>query len=198
MENEITNEKLTFEKVWQMFKETDLKFQETDLKFQETDRIVRENSNQLKETKELVRELSLNIGGLNNKFGSFNEALVAPSINRILSDTFNCYLISNNTKFKNNGNSFEIDVFGESSESIILVEIKSSLKDSAIEQLLVQIQKVRNSKKYPDKKIIGIIAATDYSEATAIKIAEIGLYFISVTESLVELKTPANFIPKSW
>ena len=36
--NDYNSSNLTFEKVWQMFQETDRKFQETDKKFQETDK----------------------------------------------------------------------------------------------------------------------------------------------------------------
>ena len=78
-------EVLTYEKVWEMFKETDKKFKKTDRKFQktreqilkETDRLDRKIRKELEETAQIVKELSKNIGGLNNSMGALIETLIA-------------------------------------------------------------------------------------------------------------------------
>jgi hypothetical protein len=70
MENiQIQTEQLTFEKVWFMFQETDRRMKETDKQ---------------------LKELGKQIGGLGNKFGTFNEGLFMPSLNKMLNKKFNC------------------------------------------------------------------------------------------------------------
>ena len=44
-----------FDKIKQLFRETDLKFQETDRKFKDTDRKIEKTAQQIRETDELFR-----------------------------------------------------------------------------------------------------------------------------------------------
>ena len=174
---------LTFEKVWFMFQETDRKFKETDL--------------QIKQTSKEIKELGRQIGGLGNKFGSFNEGLLMPSLIKLLETKFNCYDISTNRLFRDNGKSFEVDILGANDDSCYLIEIKSHLKEEAIEQLKKQIDRFKKfGKNYTNSKIYGVICATHYEINIVEKVTEAGLYFISTSDDLIKLQVPDNFEPR--
>jgi hypothetical protein len=190
------DDKLTFEKVWLALMqtrdlieksslETDKKFHETNEKFQETDKY--------------LKNLGKEIGGLGNKFGTFNEGLVMPSLVQLFKTKFGCKSISENFRFFANGNSMEIDLLAVSNDSCFIIEIKSHLKEDAIEQVKNQIEKFRkNMKEYSDKSLFAVLVATHYDKTMFEKVSENGIYFISISDDLVKLKVPKNFKPKEW
>ncbi|OQX03223.1 MAG: hypothetical protein BWK80_56095, partial [Desulfobacteraceae bacterium IS3] len=59
-----------FERVWQMFQETDRKFQETDRKFKETDRKFQESGREFAERLKKMEDLFI------GRWGRFMEVLV--------------------------------------------------------------------------------------------------------------------------
>jgi hypothetical protein len=193
-------ETLTYNQILDLFKETSMKIQETDRilteKFQETDLLL---SKKFQETDKQIKELSANIGGLNNSYGSFSESLFIPSIKRLLTEKFNCSDISSNRKIGLNGNTFEIDVFGISNDSLYIVEIKSKLNLSAIKQIHDHISNVRKIKtEYKNRKIYGIIAAVDYEQQIADQILKKGYYFVTMLDNLAVLNLPESFKPMYW
>jgi len=199
-------EELSFEKVWKMFQETDkrfqetaIRFQETDLKFQETDKNFEKTSNELTKTKNTIDELGRQIGGIGNKFGTFTEGIYVPSVKKILNKEFNCTKSFQNATLKVNGTVFEIDLLGESDKAFYLVEIKSHLKTSAIEQLksaIFNFDKVEERAKTKPK--YGILVAASFSEETKQEVIKNGFYFVSTTDDIAELAVPDDFVPKAW
>ena len=180
-------EPLNFDKVWIALMETrnllDNKFQETDRKQQVTDK--------------QISELGKQIGGLNNKFGSYNEGLFFPSLEKILENSFSCTNLARRYKFKDNGNSFEVDLLGVADEACYLVEIKSSLREEAIEQLDKTISKFKEfDKHYRNEKLYGLICATDYDDEMMKKVLNSGYYFISAGYDIAKLIITDDFIPK--
>jgi hypothetical protein len=186
---EKNTESLTFEKVWQMFQETDKKFQETrDL----MDRLE-------KEADKRSKKLSEQIGGLGNKFGKYNEDLFKSSLSRILDQKFGCKESIPNYKFRENGNRYEIDLFGVSKDAFYLVEIKTSLKDTDIKQLKKIIDNFKkHSALFDGRPIYGIICATWYKDVIMQKVIDNGYYFISASNQIARLIVPLNFQPKKW
>ena len=181
------------------FKETDLKFKETDLQFKETKNLIQENALSLKETEKLVTRISKDIGSLGNKFGSFNEALVFPSLERLFEEKFHCNNISQNQKFLMNGNSFEIDMLAISKEACYIIEIKSKFRKDDLKQILKNIEKYRiNVPENKDKKIYGVIVATEFNKDNIKELEKNGIYFISISDDLVKLHESDKFIPKAW
>lgn len=197
------SEKPSFEKVWLMFQETKELLTKTSLetnkKFLETNKKIEETSKQQKETDRQLKELGKQIGGLGNKFGSFNEGLFFPSLIKILKTKFNCPRQNQNYKFDDNGNSFEVDLLGISSDTCYIVEIKSHIREDIASKL---IQKIQNFKKHADEysgfTVYGIIAATHYNEEDYKRIINSGLYFISTSDDIAKLKMPSKFKPQSW
>ncbi|MDT3738951.1 MAG: nuclease-related domain-containing protein [Candidatus Kapabacteria bacterium] len=210
METTVENEKLNFDKVWAMFQETDRRFKETDKQFKETDKQFKEIADKFKKTDELLsskfletekqfKELGKQIGGLGNKFGTFNEGLVLPSLYKLFEKKFQCRDFAERYRFNANGSSMEIDLLAISEESCYLIEIKSHFKPDAIEQLQKQIERFRKFKKeYADRKIYGAIIATHYDKDNIRELFNSGIYFISISDDLVDMQIPENFEPRVW
>ncbi|MBM2816498.1 MAG: hypothetical protein HW421_3260 [Ignavibacteria bacterium] len=180
-----STEPLTFEKVWAMFQETRQSMNQTD--------------KQIKETDKQIKELGKQIGGLANKFGSFNEGLVMPSLHKILLEKFNCNEAFENYTYKNNGDILEIDMLGIAEDATYIIEIKSHFRDEAIEQIIREAAQFRKFSKYSkDKKIFCFLAATHYKDEEQKKVLNEGIYFISISDDVAKLKVPKNFKPKEW
>lgn len=153
----------------------------------------------MRQTDRQIKELSTQIGGLHRKHGSFNEALFLPSIIKILEDTYSCNAIAPRYKFRNNGDSFEADLIGMNEEYCYIVEIKSKLNDDAIKQLQSIIDRYRKfGKSYTQQKVVGIIAAMDYSDELLRIVHKSGFLFISISDDIAKLKSPIEFNPTVW
>ncbi len=151
------------------------------------------------ETDKQIDKVSKEIGHLNNKFGAFNEALVFPSLEKLFAEKFNCKLISKNQKVLMNGNSFEIDVLAISPTASYIIEIKSKYRKDDLKQLLKNIEKFKKvTLENNDKKIYGVIVATDFNKDNIKELARKGIYFITVFDDIVKLQESPEFVPTAW
>jgi hypothetical protein len=203
----------TADEVWQLLeeliqsqKETDHKFQETDRKFQETDRRLKEQSQetdrQLQQTDRQLKELGKQIGGLGAKFGSFTEGLALPSMETILRERFGMEVVSPSVRVTKNGQHLEIDVLAYTNGSLntaYVVEVKSHPREESIAQLKNLLECFRLFfPEHRDKKLYGILAAVDLSEALKERILQEGFYVARIHDQVFELDIPDNFQPKVW
>ena len=214
-----------FEDIAIRFQETDRQFKETDRQLKEskletdrqlkeskleldkqmaeTDRQLKESKleldRQMAETDRQIKKLSKELGHLGNRFGEFNEALVLPSLNRLFEEKFNCKQLSQRYRVLMNGNSIEIDLLAISADSIYLIEIKSKHRKDDLKQLMNHIEKFKeNAPEYQNKKIYGVIVATDYNKDNIKELERKGIYFISIADDLVKLHHSPNFEPFAW
>ena len=182
------NTTATLDDILALFQETDRKFQETDRKFQETDR--------------MIKELGQQIGGLGNKFGSFTEGLALPSMQKILRERFGVDTISPSVRLSREGQHLEIDVLAYANGTVnaaYVVEVKSHLRESDIQQLLNILQ--RFSHWFPEhrgKALYGILAAVDIPEALIPQVLAQGLYLAHIHDDLFELQVPEDFQPRRF
>lgn len=148
-----------------------------------------------------LKELGKQIGGLGNKFGSFTEGLLLPSVERILREQFGVtdFYMRLNT-YREDGIQ-ELDGFGfvNGTKNIgFIIEVKSHLDKSSVEQTLKQLQ--RFGKFHPQYKgmtLYGIIAAVDaVSVEQRSAVYNAGLYLVTVNEDVAEMPTPPqDFTP---
>lgn len=197
-----------------MFEDVAIRFQETDKQFKESERqfkvMLRENSKEtekrfqetdrrFKETEKLVNRISKDIGHLGKRFGEFNEALVLPSLNRLFEEQFHCKHLSQRHRVLMNGNTIEIDLLAISTDSIYIIEIKSKYRKDDLKQLLKHIEKYReNTPEHHNKKIYGVIVATDYNKDNIKELERKGIYFISISDDLIKLHLSPDFTPRIW
>ncbi len=206
-----TDEK--FKETDEKFKETDEKFKERDKSFQETKELIERNSietdrkfqetdKQFKNTQNLVKELSKNIGGLNNKFGSFTEGLFIPSLKRILTKDFGLTNFMPNAYASNGSDHLELDILSYSNGNMniaIIVEIKSHLKSEHIEKMQIKLQKARIFFPFlKDLRVYGMIASVRYNEELRNEVLKAGLYFSQIHNETFQLDIPEGFQPINY
>ncbi len=150
-----------------------------------------------------TKELKQQIGGLGNKFGSFTEGLLLPSVEKMLSERFGMTTFTMRMKSRKGEEWMELDGFGfANGEKNIgfIVEVKSHLDKKSVEQTLKQLQ--RFGEFYPQYKgttLYGIIAAVDaLSPATRQSVYDAGLYLVTVQDEVAEMPAPpSTFVPFS-
>jgi len=182
------NSTLSAEDIRGLFEETARRFQETDRKFQETDRF--------------LKELGKQIGGLGNKFGSFTEGLALPSMEKILRQRFGVDTVGPSVRVARNGRHLEIDVLAYANGELnaaYVVEVKSHLREEGISQLSDIMANFRMLfPEHKDKKLYGIIAAVDISEAIKKRVLEAGFYVARIQDETFSLDTPDEFQAKCF
>ena len=179
--------------------ETDRQFKETDQRFKETDKQLKELG---KQTDKQLKELGKQIGGLGKKFGSFTEGLALPSMTKILKERFKMEVISPSVRVSKNGMDAEIDVLAYANSAVneaYVVEVKSHLREEGIAQLSDIMANFRQLfPEHKDKKLYGIIAAVDISEALKQRVLAAGFYVARIKDDTFSLDTPENFRAKSF
>jgi hypothetical protein len=201
------SEALTFEKVWQMFQETDLKFQETDQKFQETDRKMQETDRVLQETGRIVQETSKQIkelgrrfGDLGNRLGEFVEGMVKPAAVRLFQQRgIAVHEVHSRTSVTRENESLEIDLLVVNDTEFVAIECKSRLTLEAVEAHLSRLAKVKRMlPKYAGMTLYGAVAGI-VVDGDARELAETqGLFVIAQSGDSVEIVNPQNFVPKEF
>ncbi len=188
----------TYEQLIDLFDRSHREFEARQKTFEEqmleTKSYIQQTSEQMRLTDRKLKELGDQIGGLGNKFGIYNEGLFMPSLIRIIENQFHCNFYASNSKYKNNGSSFEIDFWGYSATECYIMEVKTHLKSKVIKQLQNTIEAFRkNFPEHSTKKIFGAVAATSYSEETRKEVLKAGFYFISISDNIAELNLDAGF-----
>ena len=198
-----TTETLTFEKVWQMFQETDRKFQETREQMRETDRIVQETAKQMKETDRKMQETDKQISKLGNRFGELAEHLVAPNIIEkfnALGFTFEHTSLDHKITDSSGKCLAEIDILLENGDTAIVVEVKAKPLEKDIDDHIDRIAVLRRraDKKNDTRKFQGAIAGAIVSDSVRNYAHKTGFYVIEQTGDTVKINIPENFVPREF
>ncbi len=202
--------------VWQLFKETDAKFKETDAKFKETqtelDRRFKETDEQIKETTTQLQETNTQLketdqklrrleGLFGNQWGKLIEALVKPSALKL----FQSWGLPLHQTFARassqlNGRSMEVDLLLENSDIVLVVEVKSVLTATDVQEFLVDLGEFFDFfPRYKSYRVYGAVAGLDIADGADRYAARQGLFVLSFTgEGVVQIKNDAAFQPKDF
>ncbi|MCU0425301.1 MAG: DUF3782 domain-containing protein [Candidatus Kapabacteria bacterium] len=148
-----------------------------------------------------IQEVSKQLGGLGNKFGSFTEGLLLPSVEKILRKKFGVTDFYMRLKTKHGEDLQELDGFGfvNGAKNVgFIVEVKSHLDNRSIEQTLKQLRDFgRFHPHFKGMKLHGIIAAVDtVSESQRKAVFNAGLYLVTVNDDVASMPTPPKgFMP---
>jgi len=186
-----------FERVWQMFQETDRKFQETDRKFQETDR---KFERQIGELKELFKQTDKRIGDITGKWGRFVEGMVVPGMIAMFETRgIRIGRLFQRVKIRKDGAETEIDILGISDEYAVPVEVKSTLSPDDVKEYIEKLKDFRRFfPEYADRKIVGAVAGI-VIEGGADRFAyRQGLFVIAQKGENVTILNDSRFIPKEF
>ncbi|QHV00876.1 DUF3782 domain-containing protein [Synechocystis sp. CACIAM 05] len=189
----------TADEVWQLLGELIQSQKETERRLQETERLLKEQS---QKNDRQIQELGKQIGGLGKKFGSFTEGLALPSMETILYEKFAMEVVTPSVRVSKQGKHIELDVLAYANGEVntaIVVEVKSHARQESIGQLISHLQRFREFfPEHGDKKLYGILAAVDLSNALREEVLKAGLYVARIRGEIFELDTPPTFQPKAW
>ena len=183
-------ETLTFEKVWQMFQETDRKFQETDRKFQETRR-------EIEETSRIVKDLARRFGDLGNRLGEFVEGMVKPAAVRLFQERgIAVHEVHSRTTITRGNDTVEIDLLVVNDTDLVAIECKSRLTLEAVENHITLLGKIKRLQpRYAAMNLYGAVAGI-VIDADARQFAEdSGLFVIAQSGESVEILNAPDFAP---
>jgi Holliday junction resolvase len=196
-----SSEKLSFEKVWLMFRETDKKFQETDKKFQETDR-------KFQETEKLIRDLSLKsdkkLRKLEDLFigqwGKLMESLVDGNLTRLLQERgIDIQTTSQRIKSFYKGKQIEIDILAKNGMDVVAVEVKTTLKVEHVKDFIEELKIFKKAfPEYKDKNVFGAMAFLRVEEEADKYAYKQGLFVIKATVESARIINDIKFKPKKW
>jgi len=186
---------LTFEQVWAALMENREILKETGLKQQETDR-------QMKETDRMIKEMGKHFGDFTNRFGEIVEYMIAPNLLEKFNDfgyDFQEASTNHKVRDKKNDIKLEIDVFLQNGDIAMLVEIKSKLFISDINDHIVRLEKMR---KYADLRgdkryFLGAVAGIVVEEKEKEYALKNGFFLIEPNGEDFHITQPYNK-PKEW
>jgi hypothetical protein len=196
-----TGEGLTFEKVWAMF-------QETDLKIKEVAEQQKENAEQQRENARLMEErdkrLDKQIGKLGNRFGELVEHLVAPNIKEKFNELgFRFTRTAMDVEIEDPEDpegSTEVDVLLENGDIAVAVEVKSKPNDKDVNDHIRRMRILRRNadKKQDKRRYQGAIAGAVMSKEIRRYILKKGFYIIEQTGDTVQITIPRGFKAREW
>ncbi len=164
--------------------------------FREEMQAAREKSDQKME--EFHREL----GRIANKQGVLTESFVAPSIPRVIQEYFGLESedhMVNRRRRDQKGEWHEFDVITVAGEYVFLTSTKTTLRDRDVREFEKMIPVFRETfPEFSGKKLIGILAALDISEAQLKYAQRRGFLVLGVGRKIMEVKNSEGFKPKVW
>ena len=155
-----------------------------------------------KSTDAQIKQVNKQLGEMGNKWGTFAEGMAIASIKKIMFDVFKIPTVSQNVTKRMNGETIEIDAFGYENSNIntaVVVEIKSHLKETAVEQ--IEETMANFTKFFPDhaeKKLFGMIACVHAPENIKSLLRKKGIYLTVLHDDIFEMYNFKNFTPRDF
>ena len=162
-----------------------------------------ETSQRQAETDKQIKQINKQIGELGNKWGTFTEGLLEQSVKRVMIKNLeitDTYFGASKTK---NGKSIEIDVLGVSNGTknrVVIGEIKSHLREDAIDQIQQQLADfLYFAPEHKDKELLGLLACISASPDIINKALKEGLIVLVVKDDLLTYYSPEkNYTIKNY
>ena len=155
-----------------------------------------------KQTDRQIKQVNKQLGEIGNKWGTFAEGMAIESIKKILLEKFNADTVSERTMRRMKNDTLELDAFGYSNGTInnaVVVEIKSHLREDAIEQIEDALEKFpRFFPIHADKKLYGLIACVHAPDNLKGVLRKKGIYLAVMNDETFELQTFPNFTPRDF
>ena len=184
-----------FEQVWAALERASKLYEEIARRQEETDR-------QMKETDRKLSEIGKQFGDFTNNFGDVVEYMIAPNLQekfRDLGYDFQEASTKHKVHDKKNDIKFEIDVFLQNGDTAMLVEIKSKLLVSDINDHIIRLEKMR---KYADLRgdtriFLGAVAGIVVEDKEKEYALKNGFFLVEPTGENFNITAPHNK-PKEW
>jgi len=190
---------LDFEQVWAALMENREQLKENAREIKESQQ---ETDRQLKETDRSLKELGKRFGDFTNRFGEVVEYMIAPNLQDKFYDMgldFQEACPNYKVRSKKNNIHFQVDVYLTNGDTAMLVEIKTKLTISDINEHILRLEKMR---KYADLRgdkrtflgaVAGVVIESDEREYALSN----GFYLIEPSGETFNITPPYNK-PKEW
>ena len=154
------------------------------------------------ENRQLNRDMNRRWGELANKMGTMVEDLVAPSLPRIIEETFSQEVISLSQRHKRklpNGRVKEYDTIAVTAELVCVNSTKNTLRSSDVDRFVEELAEFREFfPEYWDYPLVGILASLAVEESVLNYAEKTGFLVLAVGDQIMEVKNRPGFEPRRW
>ena len=209
---------LNFDKIWQMFQETDKKFQEIDKRLKETNTKIQEIDKRFKEREMLLKEKSLEtsepfketerilrrafkkVGGLGTDFGEAAKEYFFVALQKLpeIAGVRIERLTKQRGTMKDLEREYDVVLFGQ--DTLIIVEVKHKLETKDVVAFYNKSLPVFKQlfPVYTSCKIIGAVAGMTATPEAVEQALAMGLLVFTQSDQKVRLLNPEGFEPKEF
>ena len=194
------------------FRETDRRFreqsEETDRRFEETKQLLQrqseESDRRFRETERIIQQqnqqLNRQLGELGNRLGEFVEWQVRPAVVQLFQRRgISVNEFHPNISVKRFGEAIEIDLLVVNTDQAILVEVKSKLTETDINEHLERLEKFKRlMPAYRDFHAMGAVAGMVVPEEVASYGYRRGLFVLAQSGDSVVILNDDKFRPRQW
>jgi len=188
-----------FETVWATLQEVARRQEETAKRQEETARQMKESRTEFDRQ---IKEMNKRFGDFSNRFGEVAEYMIAPNfLDKFFELGIDFQEASPNREIRDNKNNihFEIDVFLQNGDTAMLVEIKTKLTVSDVNEHIQRLEKMRAyADLRGDKRVfLGAVAGVVVSLNVKEYALNQGFYLIEPSGETFNI-TPPPDKPKEW
>jgi hypothetical protein len=202
-------QELTKQDILELFKESDRRFTKRLEEFDK--RLEKEASAREKSREELEKELTKSrkefdkrLGDITNMWGLFVEELVQPnSIQLFVQRGIDVVDSVQHIKGKRNGkDDYEIDLLLYNKKYVVVVEVKSQLKQDDVDEHLERLKKIQENPpaivNLKGKTLLGAVAGIVIDKDVDRYAYKKGLFVLRQQGNIVEIANDENFVPREW
>ena len=180
----MTETEKSIQEVWALFKETERRFKETDRRFKETDERFKE-----------LRYL------FTSQWGKLIEALVEPAVLKLFQERgIRVIDTAQRVKVRRNGKEMEVDILATNEDSVIPIEVKTTLKVEDVNEYLDRLSHFMEFfERYRGMKLYGAVAGVRIDERADRYAYRNGLFVLTLSgEGTVVILNDEKFTPKDF
>ena len=170
--------------IWELFKDTDRRMKETD--------------REIKETRRTVERVNESVAALTGKWGKFVEGLIVPAVERLFKERgIEVDKVSQRVRARKNGRNLEVDIMAINGETVVLIEVKSTLKVADVEEHLQRLTEFKLFfPEYQERRVYGAVAGIVMDEGADRYAYRNGLFVIGEKGETVKILNDEKFRPK--
>jgi len=154
------------------------------------------------ENRQLNRDMNRRWGELADKMGTMVGDLVAPSLPRIVEETFGQEVIRLSERNKRklpDGRVKEYDALAVTADLVCVNSTKSTLRSSDVDRFVEELAEFRTFfPEYRDYPLIGILASLAVEKSVLNYAEKTGFLVLAVGDQVMEVKNRPGFEPRRW
>ncbi|MBF0127395.1 MAG: DUF3782 domain-containing protein [Magnetococcales bacterium] len=182
-------------------KETERQMKETDRQMKETERQMKETDRKMEETDRKLKENTRVGDNLTGKWGWFLEWLVAPACERVFAERgVPVHEVHQRVRKRTtDGRTLEVDILVVNENTVVLVEVKSSLGVPDVRRHLKRLARFKEFfPRYGDCRVMGAVIGIDTEERAEEFARNEGLFVLTHSGEDIRIANPAGFVPRVW